>query len=138
MNDLLQRELDFLQADRTFKHKVEQDIRLAPDVPAVECVYSDLSQAVGNLLRNAVQAMRDREPKKLSVVTAVETGFVVIEVTDTGCGIAESDMSKLFQPFFTARKSLGDGEEGTGLGLYTVQQLLKPYDAEIEVDSEVT
>ncbi len=137
VNDLLQRELDFLRADRTFKHQVEQDIRLAPDIPTVECVYSDLSQAVGNLLRNAVQAMRDREPKKLSVVTAAETGFVVIEVTDTGCGIAETDMSKLFQPFFTTKKSVDDGEEGTGLGLYTVQQLLKPYDAEVEVDSEV-
>jgi|GEM_PF-1324164 len=137
VNDLMQRELDFLRADRTFKYQVEQDIRLAPDVPAIECVYSDLSQVVGNLLRNAVEAMRDREPKKLSVVTSTETGFVVIGVTDTGCGIAESDLPKLFQPFFTARKSSGDGEEGTGLGLYTVQQLIEPYDAEIEVDSEV-
>ncbi len=96
VNDLMQRELDFLRADRTFKHQVEQDIRLAPDVPTVSCVYSDLSQVVGNLLRNAVQAMHDRERKKLSVVTATETGFVVIEVTDTGCGISESDMSNLF------------------------------------------
>ena len=63
---------------------------------------------------------------------------VVIEVTDTGCGIAESDMPKLFQPFFSGRTSKpGDGEEVTGLGLYTVQQLLKPYDAEVEVDSEL-
>jgi len=138
VNDLMQRELDFLRADQSFKHDVEQDIRLAPDVPAVECAYSDLSQVVGNLLRNAVQAMHDQEPKKLSVVTEAITGFVVIEVTDTGCGIAESDMPKLFQPFFSGKTSKsGDGEEGTGLGLYTVQQLLKPYDAEVEVNSEL-
>lgn len=41
VNDLMQRELDFLRADRTFKHEIEQDIRLAPDVPAVECAYSE-------------------------------------------------------------------------------------------------
>lgn len=41
MNDLMQRELDFLRVDRTFKHEIEQDIRLAPDVPAVECAYSE-------------------------------------------------------------------------------------------------
>ena len=93
---------------------------------------------MGNLLRNAVQAMHDQEPKKLSVVTEAITGFVVIEVTDSGCGIEKSDMAKLFQPFFSGRTSKsGDGEEGTGLGLYTVQQLLKPYDAEVEVDSEL-
>ena len=137
VNDLMQRELDFLRADQTFKHKVEQEITLAPDLPPVECVYTELSQAVGNLLRNAVDAMRDREHKKLSIVTTVEAGQVVIEVTDTGCGISESHLPLIFQPFFTAKAAPGsDGEPaGTGLGLYTVQELLKPYDAQIEVSS---
>ena len=137
LNDLMRRELDFLRADQTFKHEVEQDIRLATNLPDVECVYTDLSQAVGNILRNAVDAMRDRQHKKLTVVTSLAPDSLVIEITDTGCGIEEGHIPLLFQPFFSL-KTGGDGEPvGTGLGLYTVQQLLQPYEATVDVESTV-
>ena len=139
LNVLLTRELHFLEANQVFKHQVEKDIRLAGDLPVVEGAHTDFSQAFGNLLRNAVDAMHKREIKQLSVFTSFDGKHIVVEVSDTGCGIPESNIPKLFEPFFTTKspQEKGDGPVGTGLGLYTVQLLLEPYDAEIEVKSVV-
>jgi len=139
LNALLERELDFLEANRTFKYSVERDIDLADGLPPVTAVYTDLSQVFGNLLRNAVDAMYGRETKRLTVVSRLEDGHVAVEVGDTGCGIPEEHVGRLFDPFFTT-KSPGEGEDGpvgTGLGLYMVQRLLEAYGATVAVDSTV-
>ena len=139
LNALIARELDFLEANPVFKHEVEKDTRLAKGLPVVGCVYSDFSQVFGNLLRNAVDAMHQRDTKKLSVVTSLTGKHIIVEITDTGCGIPEANIPHLFAPFFTTKSSAVEGDEpsGTGLGLYTVQQLLEPYGADIEVESVV-
>ena len=140
LNVLLTRELDFLEANSLFKHEVEKDVRLAEDLPVLECVYTDFSQVFGNLLRNAVDAMYQRETKRLSIVTGSTVTHIIVEVTDTGCGIPEANIPHLFDPFFTTKPSDGEKGEpgGTGLGLFTVQRLLgEPYGAEIEVESTV-
>ena len=139
LNALLQHELDFLQANPVFKHEVEKDIRLAEDLPSIEGVYTDLSQVFGNLLRNAVDAMHQRDTKRLTVVTSFTEKHIIVEVIDTGCGIPEANIPRLFTPFFTTKPSgVEEGEPGgTGIGLYTVQRLLEPYGADIEVKSVV-
>ena len=139
LNAVLEHELDFLQANPIFKHEVEKDIHLAENLPVVECVYTDFSQIFGNLLRNAVEAMHQRDKKHLSVVTSSTEEDIIVEVTDTGCGIPEANISHLFEPFFTTKPFDGEENEpsGTGLGLYTVQRLLEPYGARIEVESTV-
>jgi signal transduction histidine kinase len=138
LNVLLKRELDFLEADRVFKHQVEKDIRLAENLPLIACVYTDFSQALGNLLRNAVEAMYGRRGKRLTVVTEHGSGGITIEIADTGEGISEEALPHLFEPFFTtkATDSEVEGPVGTGLGLYTLKQLLDPYGVEVEVESE--
>jgi len=70
LNTLIRRELDFLLADAVFKYEVEKDICLAEDLSPIECVYTDFSQAIGNLLHNALDAMHDRDPKKIAVTMA--------------------------------------------------------------------
>ena len=139
LNALIRRELDFLQADRVFKHDVEKDILLAEGMPTIECAYTDFSQAVGNLLRNAIDAMHGQESMKLTVVTAFDPQFITIEVADTGCGIPETDIPHLFEPFFTTKSpEAGSGEPvGTGLGLYMLQRLIEPYGVETHVESRV-
>ena len=139
LNTLLQGELDFLQANPVFKHEIEKDIRLTEDLPSIEGVYTDLSQAFGNLLRNAVDAMHQRDTKRLSVVTSFTEKHIIVEVTDIGCGIPEANIPRLFEPFFTTKPFEGEESEpkGTGLGLYMVQRLLEPYGADIEVESTV-
>jgi len=137
LNVLLKRELDFLEADRVFKHQVEKDIRLAEDLPPIACVYTDFSQALGNLLRNAVEAMYGCQGKRLSVATTHGSDGIAIEIADTGEGISEEALPHLFEPFFTTKATDGEGPVGTGLGLYTLKQLLDPYGVEVEVESKV-
>ena len=137
-NALIQRELDFLQAHPGFKHDVNKQISLAETLPVTMGVYTDFSQIFGNLLRNAVDAMHDCDQKQLSVSTALDGEHIVVEIADSGCGIPSSILPQLFDPFFTTKSSNGaDGKPmGTGLGLYTVRELLNSYDATIEVESE--
>lgn len=70
---------------------------------------------------------------------SVRTRHIIVEVTDTGCGISEVNIPHLFESFFTTKPSQGkEGEPiGTGLGLFTVQRLLELYGADIEVESTV-
>ena len=138
-NLLLRRELDFMEADLVFKNEVEKEFSLAENLPPVECVYTDFSQTVGNLLRNTLDAMHNRQPKKLVVRTTFEEGLVVLEITDSGCGIPEENIPLLFDPFFTTKATEATGDEpvGTGLGLYMIQRLMEPYEVAIDVESEV-
>lgn len=138
LNNLLTRELEFLEADASFRHHVKRDVRLDRDLPPVFCVYTDLSQVFGNILRNAVEAMWNQSTQHLRVVTYAEGDRCMVEISDTGCGMSEETVSRIFEPFFTTKEGEEEGEPvGTGLGLHMVRELLEPYDAKIDVESEV-
>ena len=138
-NLLLRRELDFMEVDSNFKHKIEKVVELAEDLPLFECAYTDFSQTLGNLLRNAFDAMHNREEKKLTVQSMLEGDRIVLAIGDTGCGIPPENLSSLFDPFFTtkATETKGDEPVGTGLGLYMIVRLMEAYEVEIKVDSKV-
>ena len=138
-NLLINRELDFMNSDATFTHKVEKIIELADELPLFESVYTDFSQTVGNLMRNALDAMHDRDERKLTVRSLLQDDHIVIEVGDTGCGIPAENRSSLFDPFFTTKATEAEGNEpvGTGLGLYMIARLMEPYEAKITFDSQV-
>lgn len=141
LNDLLRSELQFLEADLYFKHHIEKEYRFAEDLPVFEAVYSDFSQSLMNIVRNAVDAMHDRPQKKLTVETDYDDETVFVRIADTGCGIPREHLSKIFEPFFTTKPAVGaqrSGEPfGTGLGLSSCLQLIQPYGAKVEVQSEV-
>ncbi|MFH1862612.1 MAG: PAS domain S-box protein, partial [bacterium] len=85
LNQLLIEELNFLGADFTFKHDVQKDYQFDPQLPAIWGVYSDFSQSLLNIIRNALDAMYASEKKKLTVQTrALDDGDIAIEITDTG------------------------------------------------------
>jgi len=94
---------------------------------------SQLGQCLWKLLDNAVDhASRDgSSPKvRLALTRDAEAGFCVITVADNGPGISSTQLSKIFEPFYTTRK------EGSGLGLYIARQLCEANQAELTVDSE--
>jgi len=94
---------------------------------------SQLSQCLWKLLDNAVDhASRDKPVAKvrLALTRHEESGFCVITVADNGPGINESQLGKIFEPFYTTRK------EGSGLGLYIAKQLCEANQAELTVDSK--
>ena len=135
LNQLLRRELDFLQADRFFRREVRAEINLASNLPPITGVYADFSQVFGNLLRNAVEAMMCDCPEKVLRVSTTHCKDIQVEIRDTGCGIEKENMKNLFKAFFTT-KTDNNGLQGTGLGLYMTLQLLTAYGATIDVKSE--
>jgi PAS domain S-box-containing protein len=140
LNDLIENELEFMNSNLEFKHNVEKEYKFASHLPNIKAIYSDFSQSILNILQNAVDAMYQRDDKKLTLQTRVEDGFIYLSIADTGCGIDEGDLNKLFDPFFSTKPSplerKGNEPTGTGLGLSTVYNLLTPYGVEIKINSK--
>ncbi|MCL6584084.1 MAG: response regulator [bacterium] len=138
LNKMLTDELEFFEADLDFKHQVEKFLDLADDLPDIEAVYSDLSQCFSNLIKNALDAMKMSPEKKLMIRTGWNEQQLFVEIADSGCGIKKEDLPKLFEPFYSTKSKQGeDGLKGTGLGLYSSYQLMRPYGVTFDVQSEV-
>ncbi len=105
---------------------------LAPDLPAIQADPAQLEQVFVNLINNAAEAMGDGGTISLTT-RPIDGSFVEIKVSDTGCGIPEENLGKLFTPFFTT-KALG---KGTGLGLSIVYGIIKMHKGQITAQSEV-
>jgi len=130
---------------RLISENIELQLVVAPDTPHVRADPTQLEQVILNLALNA----RDAMPRggRLSVRTAARTlteprsmpgstlpagRYAVLEVSDTGSGIAADARDRLFEPFFTT-KARG---QGTGLGLATVYGIVQQSGGGIEVSSE--
>jgi len=108
----------------TFRNEVPADLSFPFDV-------HDLQQMLLNLFINAIHAM---EPEGvLTAKASLANATFAIEVLDTGCGIAPENVGRIFDPFFT-NKPPG---EGTGLGLWLTYEIVRTYDGDIDVESEM-
>jgi PAS domain S-box-containing protein len=140
IEDIIRTELRFLEANLFFKHNIKTVVDLDPNSPTVFGLYIDFAQVIGNLLRNAIDAMHQSPQKVLSVRTRADGRYLILQISDTGCGIAPDDRQKLFRPFFTTKPKAAEAAEGeptgTGLGLSTSRNILSRYGAEISVESE--
>ena len=140
INEVIAQEITFLEADMTLKHKVSKEFDLASSVPRFWGVYSDFSQIIYNLIRNAVDAMSASPEKRLTIRSSFDDGQILVEVCDTGTGIEPAIAEKIFEPFFSTKRLAGETKEGepagSGLGLYTCSEIIKAYDGRISVQSE--
>ncbi len=121
------------------------ETRLSEEAQRIMGSPVHLAQTVTNLVSNAAEAMPNGG--KLSIVThgqyvdrpisgyetIVEGEYAVLELTDTGTGIPDDDLKRIFEPFYT-RKVMG--RSGTGLGLTVVWGTVNDHDGYIEVESE--
>jgi len=141
LSQLLCEELKFLEADLEYKHNVEKEFCLATDLPRIVGIYSDFSQAIMNIIRNALDAMWDRPVRKLRISTAPVGEDIAIEIEDTGCGIPPDKLDAIFTPFYTTKPLVGNQRTseptGTGLGLSIARRLLEPYGVRIHIESTV-
>ena len=96
-------------------------------LPPIRANGGELLQIFVNLVTNAVQAMNGRG--RLTLTTSARQGTIAISIRDTGPGIPQDYLPKLFTPFFTTK-----GKKGTGLGLYIVQTLIRKYGGQVSVD----
>jgi two-component system, NtrC family, sensor histidine kinase PilS len=93
-------------------------------------------QVIRNLVLNALQAMRSDNGGVLSIESKIgkqddQKEYVQIIVQDTGCGIEEKDLQKIFEPFFTNK------DKGTGLGLTIVGRIIDGYGGKIKIESKL-
>jgi signal transduction histidine kinase len=115
-------------------HKLKKGVTVQRDyhnVPLlVNSFGSELNQVWTNLIDNAIDAMNGKG--ELRVRTYRDDSCVVVEIGDNGPGISDEVKAHIFDPFFTT-KGVG---EGTGLGLDTVQRIVKKHHGSVQVTSK--
>jgi signal transduction histidine kinase len=92
-------------------------VEAADDLPPAAVPESTLAAALASLVENSAQA----GAAEIGIAARAEQGALLIEVSDDGPGIPEGDRERIFEPFFTSRRSSG----GSGLGLPIVRSLLE-------------
>lgn len=133
INQTLEKTLK-LVTHHLYKQKIEVETRVDKNLQQIHADSQQLEQVLVNLYLNSIDAMP--EGGKLTVGAKVEQSnsatapTLVITVADTGFGIEEKDLSKIFLPFFTARKT-----KGLGLGLPICERIVKNHGGEIVVKS---
>ena len=143
LNELLENELNFLNANLYYKHEVKKHYCLDEEIPHVWGIYSDFSQAIMNVIYNALEAMSTSDVKELEIRTyyADEISSNVISISDTGPGIPKEVQNKIFKPFFTTKGGPKHQENtgldsGSGLGLSSSVALLETYKGNITFETE--
>jgi signal transduction histidine kinase len=115
-------------------HKLKQGVVVQRDYQRVPLLVnsfgSELNQVWTNIIDNAIDSMHGKG--ELRVRTYRDDGCVVVEIADNGPGIPDEVLPHIFEPFFTT-KGVG---EGTGLGLDTVQRIVKKHRGNIQVNSK--
>ncbi|UCC29321.1 MAG: hypothetical protein JSU86_14095, partial [Phycisphaerales bacterium] len=128
VNQVIDDALYFLEA-RCAKAGIQVVRELAAQVPEVTADPAQLKQILVNLIVNAIQAMPDGGT--LTVSTRTSDTSVVLAVRDTGIGMEERVLERVFLPFFTTK----DVHEGTGLGLAVVHGIVTSHGGSIDVQS---
>jgi signal transduction histidine kinase len=103
--------------------------------PAPVCIHADnaqIRQVLINLTVNAVQAMEQGGRLTISTKADLDQGTAVLSLEDTGTGMGEELLGKIFLPFFTTKEA----GRGTGLGLSVVHGIVTSHGGRIEVDSQ--
>jgi signal transduction histidine kinase len=112
-----------------FEHSFPLDklsLRIQAD-SAVTANRVKLQQVLLNLLKNAADAIRDRDDGQISLTVSTVDNQAVIAVSDNGCGMTPDVAARIWEPFFTTK-----GEEGTGLGLDVAKAIIEAHGGTIE------
>ena len=120
---------------RLVHHEFEGKVTVIKEygrIPGIHCYPGQLNQVFMNLLVNAAQSIEVRGT--ITIRTSADERNVYVKVSDTGKGIPEPDIGKVFDPGFTTKGGLG---VGTGLGLSICYNILRKHHGTIVVKSEV-
>ncbi|MFC1592586.1 PAS domain S-box protein [Candidatus Omnitrophota bacterium] len=99
------------------------------DIPKVKIDEKQMQEVFINLLKNAAEAMP--EEGSITITTSIEGHYIRLDFTDTGMGIDEKNLNKIFNPFFTTK------EKGTGLGLSVCYGIIKAHNGNLKYSSKI-
>ena len=109
------------------EHSVKIEVRAMPEGMSVRADEAEMQHTFINLALNAVQASKAGG----RVVIEAESGAQVkVRMIDSGCGISEANLKRIFEPFFSGRQG------GTGLGLFLSLNFVRRWGGDIRVESE--
>ncbi|MDQ1318221.1 MAG: two-component system, NtrC family, sensor histidine kinase HydH [Candidatus Poribacteria bacterium] len=129
IEDVLNHAIQLVQADLDMK-KVEIVKHIQDNIPDILMDRDQMIQVILNILLNGMDAIDDGG--KITISISVKSNNIEIAISDTGSGIPQENLSKIFDPFYTTKKS------GTGLGLSIVHRIIEEnHRGEIHVDSKV-
>jgi two-component system NtrC family sensor kinase len=139
VNEIVERAIRIVHAQLS-AHRVEVQKHLPAGLPTVNADANQIQQIIVNLLLNANDAIGEdggtvalaTTLKTPDGVAEAESREIEISVSDTGCGIPEAQIERLFEPFFSTK-----GRKGTGLGLAVAWGIVEKHNGRIEVESEV-
>ena len=128
LNDVVEKTLELLQPEIE-NRGVTVKTKLARNLTAMPLDATQLQQVLVNLVKNASQAMTTGGT--LTLQTGETSDGVWVSVTDTGGGIPQEQINRIFEPFYTTKK------KGSGLGLMIVQRIVRAHNGRIELESHV-
>ena len=132
LNEVVEEVLDYIKLNKNWTNKIKIVKVSSTNVKAF-ANKEPVRQIINNLVINAIQSME--EGGILSIETKMakqeddKIKYAELKVSDTGCGIKEDDLEKIFGPFFTNK------EKGTGLGLTIVNHIVEGYNGKIKIES---
>jgi signal transduction histidine kinase len=114
---------------------VELKLELEKNIPWILVDSNQMKQVLVNLVHNALQAMPAGGEMTISTRAAARAGrdWIVVSVCDTGVGIPQTELARIFEPFYTTKGDQG----GTGLGLSVTYGIITDHAGQIEVESEL-
>lgn len=130
--------LVFQQVKAFQKEKIQKEVKIQTqiekDVPLLSIDKEALSQALNNLLDNAVKF--SPAGKEIAVSVRREAENVLIEIEDKGIGIPQEEINKIFDKFYQGQNALKQSVKGTGLGLTLVKHIIEAHGGRISVKSK--
>ncbi|MCA1766237.1 MAG: hypothetical protein LC633_08360 [Desulfobulbaceae bacterium] len=133
LGTVIELELEFLNSDGFFKHRIKKNLELADNLPGLTGHRLKLHQILAALLENASLALAENGAEavtpEISINVAVQNDQIVIGVCDNGPGIEAGERENIFAPFYTTR------QDRLGMGLYLARILARNTGGELTCES---
>lgn len=128
LNQIIRDSVEIMVPDLE-QHNIALKLELEENLPYLMLDRGFMRQVLTNLISNAKDAMKELGSGTLTISTGKNSDSVILSVTDTGTGIKSEHLAKIFDPYFTTKKS------GTGIGLTLVYKIIRGMGGDIGVDS---
>ncbi|MGQ9629526.1 MAG: response regulator [bacterium] len=128
INKILEDVLRLLRSDENLSSAISIEERLDSHIPPIPLDRDQIKQVIWNIALNGIQAMP--EGGKLTVASEFDDGYAKVRIRDSGGGIPQGDLNRIFQPFYTTKRG------GTGLGLSIAYRIVEAHGGHIEVWTE--
>lgn len=123
--------IETLNLSGIYEEGIQLVVELDKNLPIGFFDRDRIKQVIINIIQNAVYFLKSSIKKEIKIKTYLENGYIVISISDTGCGIPDDVKDKIFDPFFTTKPN------GTGLGLTICRNIIAAHNGTISVESEV-